>query len=88
LELLKDYKKIFFFVTHDPRIALLSDFRIVMKNGAMQKLIEREDKEKRVAEEIKKIDDILSDCRTKIRAGESLNEVDFKNKMRALGYVS
>ena len=36
LELLKNYEKIFIFVTHDPRIALLSDFRIVMKNGAME----------------------------------------------------
>src|SRR5664279_5020971 len=39
LDLLKNYRKIFVFVTHDPTIALLSDFRIVMKNGAMQKLI-------------------------------------------------
>jgi ABC-type lipoprotein export system ATPase subunit len=88
LELLKGYRKIFFFVTHDPRIALLSDFRVVMKNGAMQKLIVREEKERKVAEEIRKIDDILSDCRTKIRAGENLNEEEFKSKMRALGYVS
>ncbi|NVM02645.1 MAG: ATP-binding cassette domain-containing protein, partial [Candidatus Helarchaeota archaeon] len=39
VELLKKYRKIFIFVTHDPRIALLSDFRIVMKNGAMQIVI-------------------------------------------------
>ena len=35
LELLRQYRKIFIFVTHDPHIALLSDFRIVMANGAM-----------------------------------------------------
>ena len=39
IELLKKYKKIFIFVTHDPRIALLSDFRIVMKTGVIQKII-------------------------------------------------
>lgn len=87
LELLKNYKKIFFFVTHDPRIALLSDFRIVMGNGAMLKIILREEKEKKMAEHIKNIDDVLSDCRAKIRAGESLDEDDFKRSMKALGYL-
>jgi ABC-type lipoprotein export system ATPase subunit len=33
LELLRQYRKIFIFVTHDPRIALLSDYRIVMQRG-------------------------------------------------------
>ncbi len=31
VQLLREYRKIFIFVTHDPRIALLSDFRIVMQ---------------------------------------------------------
>jgi hypothetical protein len=35
-------------VTHDPRITLLSDFRIVMKNGAMDKLIVTHEEEKRM----------------------------------------
>ena len=39
LELLKQFRKIFVFVTHDPHIALLSDYRIIMKNGSMEKLI-------------------------------------------------
>jgi ABC-type lipoprotein export system ATPase subunit len=88
LELLRNYRKIFFFVTHDPRIALLSDFRIVMKNGAMQKLIMRDDKEKPVADELKKMDDILSDYRTQIRAGEQLDEAELKKKLKAFGYIS
>lgn len=46
LELLKRYKKIFVFVTHDPCIALMSDFRIVMRNGAMQRLIVTHPEEK------------------------------------------
>jgi len=33
LELLREHRKIFIFVTHDPRIALLSDYRIVMQGG-------------------------------------------------------
>jgi ABC-type lipoprotein export system ATPase subunit len=86
LELLKNYRKIFFFVTHDPRIALLSDFRIVMKGGAMQKIISRNEKEKKIAEGIKKMDDVLSDFRAKIRAGDSLEEDEFERRMKELSY--
>lgn len=78
LELLRGYEKIFIFVTHDPRIALLSDFRIVMQNGAMVKIIDAHDGELKVAEEIKRIDDIIIHCRQKIRNGERLNEDVFK----------
>jgi len=73
LELLKDYKKIFVFVTHDPTIALLSDFRIVMKNGAMQKLIVSSHKEKETADKLKSIDSIILHYRGLIRAGEELD---------------
>ena len=88
LELLKEYEKIFIFVTHDPRIALLSDFRIVMKNGAMQKVIARHEKEKRVADELRKMDDLLSEYRTKIRAGEQLEEEELMQRLRDLGYIA
>lgn len=84
LELLKDYRKIFIFVTHDPRIALLSDFRIAMKGGAMQKVIVREERERRIAEGIKRIDDVLSDFRAKIREGEYLDEAEFSERMKSI----
>lgn len=87
IELLKNYEKIFIFVTHDPRIALLSDFRIVMKNGAMQKVIRTEGEEKRVAEELRKLDDMMLDFRTNIRAGDRLTEKELENRLRALGYI-
>jgi len=86
LELLKNYRKIFFFVTHDPRIALLSDQRIVMKGGAMQKIIVRNTNEKRIADGIRKMDEILSDFRTKIRAGDVLDESEFERRMNDLAY--
>ncbi|WXG39672.1 MAG: ATP-binding cassette domain-containing protein [Candidatus Freyarchaeum deiterrae] len=76
LELLRKYRKLFVFVTHDPRIALLSDFRIVMKGGAMQKVIYTDDEEKKAAEKIKKLDDIYAECRRKIRLGEVISEKD------------
>ncbi len=81
LELLRKYEKIFIFVTHDPRIALLSDFRVVMQNGAMVKVIDTHDGELKVAEQIKKLDDLILHFRQLIRSGERLNEDMFKEDM-------
>lgn len=80
LDLLKNYRKIFVFVTHDPTIALLSDFRIVMKNGAMQKLIHSNPVEKETAEKLRKIDDVILHYRGLVRAGEEL-DVDYIEKV-------
>ena len=88
IELLKGYEKIFIFVTHDPRIALFSHFRVVMKEGAMQSVIVTEAEEQRVAEEIKKLDDLLLDFRARIRAGGRLTERDMETQLRALGYIA
>jgi len=74
LELLRRHRKIFVFVTHDPRIALLSDVRVVMRNGAMQKLIPRDARERRVADALSHLDDIILAYRAKIRAGEPLDD--------------
>lgn len=73
LELLKRYEKIFVFVTHDPTIALLSDFRIIMKNGAMQKMIASNPKEKLAAVKLREMDDIILHFRGLIRAGEQID---------------
>jgi ABC-type lipoprotein export system ATPase subunit len=88
LELLRGYEKIFIFVTHDPRIALLCDFRIVMKNGFIQKLIFTQDEEKVVVEEIKKMDDLLLELRMHIRDGRTLTEKMLEDRLRALGYMT
>jgi ABC-type lipoprotein export system ATPase subunit len=87
LDLLRGYKKVFIFVTHDPRIALLSDFRIVMRQGAMQKVIVTDYAERQVAEEIKKVDDLLLHLRHRIREGERLGEDAVSAKLRDLGYL-
>lgn len=84
LKLLKKYEKIFVFVTHDPRIALLSDFRIIMKNGAMQKMIVTNDEEKMAAIGLKKIDDVMLDFRKLIRAGEQITGDIFNDQINSL----
>ena len=84
LELLKKYQKIFIFVTHDPNIALLSDFRIVMKAGAMQQLIRTSAEEKLASMELKKIDDIMLHFRALIRNGEMISEEKLKESFITL----
>lgn len=87
LDLLKKYEKIFVFVTHDPRISLLSDRRIVMRNGAMQSVLETDDEEKMIVDEIKKLDDLLLDFRNRIRSGERLTQRQMEHRLRVLGYL-
>lgn len=87
LELLKKYRKIFIFVTHDPRIALLSDYRIVMKGGAMQQVLDTDQDEKSVVSEIKKMDDLLLEFRSIIRAGGRLTVGDLDSRLKAIGYL-
>ena len=88
LELLKGYEKIFIFVTHDPRIALLSDYRIVMRDGGMQKLIVTNGEEKGVAQEIRKLDDMMLGLRQRIRSGEELDHYRVREQLRSLAYAS
>jgi ABC-type lipoprotein export system ATPase subunit len=73
LELLKRYEKIFVFVTHDPTIALLSDYRIIMKNGAMQNIIASNPGERMAADKLRKMDDVILHFRGLIRSGEQIN---------------
>ena len=74
LELLKKYDKLFVFVTHDPTIALLSDYRVIMKNGAMQKIVQSNPEEKPAAEALRKMDDAILYFRGLIRERQELNE--------------
>lgn len=84
LELLKKYQKIFVFVTHDPRIALLSDFRIIMKNGAMQKMIITSEEEKQSAVRLKEMDDVMLEFRKLIRSGEEITSEIFDEHFNVL----
>jgi len=76
LELLRQYKKIFIFVTHDPRIALLSDYRIVMKKGSITDVIHTNEDERKFAVKVSRLDDFLSALRDKIRFGERITNYE------------
>lgn len=77
IELLRQYRKIFIFVTHDPRIALLSDYRIVMKNGTITQIIHIDDTEQRLGHIVSRLDDTLGRLREKLRQGLRLCDADF-----------
>ena len=67
---LKHYNKAVIFVTHDPLLALITDRRIVMKNGAVVSVLEPKDSEKEMISHISGIDVFLCSLREKIRAGD------------------
>ncbi len=72
LQLLRQYRKIFLFVTHDPYIALLSDTRVVMSGGMMMKVMRLSDQERQLSAKVHRLDDALAGLRNKIRLGEEL----------------
>lgn len=73
VELLRQYRKIFIFVTHDPRIALLSDFRVIMKAGCVTQVLHTDENERGVSIHVNRLDDALSALREKLRQGERLD---------------
>lgn len=81
LELLRKYEKIFIFVTHDPRIALSSDYRIAMKGGAMQDSLVTSPEEKRIGERVTHMDNIIGGLRDQIRSGRRVQEKEFQAVM-------
>jgi ABC-type lipoprotein export system ATPase subunit len=78
VQLLRQRRKIFIFVTHDPRIALLSDFRIVMKGGSITTVLSTSDEERSVSVRVNKLDDALSSLRDKLRHGHRLTADELK----------
>jgi ABC-type lipoprotein export system ATPase subunit len=72
LELLRAHKKIFIFVTHDPHIALLSDYRLVMRDGGVAKVLHTDEAERSLSLLVAKLDHALSGLRERIRLGERL----------------
>jgi ABC-type lipoprotein export system ATPase subunit len=71
---LKRHNKAVLFATHDPLLALLSDRRIVMRNGAVEKVLVADEREKKNISRISRIDAFLSGIRERIRAGEQIDE--------------
>jgi len=77
IEVLKERCKSVIFVTHDPLVSLLSDRRLVMKHGGVEKILYPEGRETRIRDMVGRIDLTLCRFRERIRAGELLTEQGF-----------
>jgi ABC-type lipoprotein export system ATPase subunit len=71
---IKECKKTVIFVTHDPYLALSTDRRVVMSNGAVVKVLEPRERERATIERIAEIDDLLWDLRERIRSGDLIGD--------------
>lgn len=74
LAVLVQQQKIVLMATHDPILALIGHFRLVIQNGGIHKVLHTSDKERDVLAKLQKMDLIMSDFRRLLRAGESLDE--------------
>jgi len=71
---IKDYDKAVLFVTHDPYLAMITDRRIVMRNGAVACVIDPSGAEHKTVEKIGEIESFLSVIRERIRSGDLILE--------------
>ncbi|HML05598.1 MAG TPA: ATP-binding cassette domain-containing protein [Methanobacterium sp.] len=76
LKALAGHGKIVMVVTHDPVLALMTDKRIVMKNGGMRNVLNTSEKEKHMSEKLNKIDELMLDLRDRVRNGEVLEDIE------------
>lgn len=74
LSLLTDEEKIVLIATHDPALALMADRRLIIKNGAISKIIETGEEEKQVLEKLDFYESALHNYRQQLRFGEILKK--------------
>jgi ABC-type lipoprotein export system ATPase subunit len=77
IEVLKDHNKSVIFVTHDPLVSLLSDRRLVMRQGGVDRILRPDGRELHIREMVARMDLTLCRFRERIRAGELLTEPGF-----------
>ncbi len=76
LKVLSGHGKIVMVVTHDPVLALMTDRRIVMKSGGMDKVVGTSEAEKSLSKKLNKIDEFMLSLRDKVRNGEVIEDID------------
>ncbi|HDQ08296.1 MAG TPA: ATP-binding cassette domain-containing protein [Methanoculleus sp.] len=75
IDVLRLHHKALIFVTHDPLVALMSDRRIVMKNGGVAKVLEPNGSEVAALRSAKEMNVLLSRMRERIREGDLITGV-------------
>lgn len=74
VDIIRKTDKIIIFVTHDPVIALLTDRRIVMSNGAVRKIIRQSRTELWAAKVLIELDHKMGIIREELRQGNTITE--------------
>ncbi|MZP31270.1 ATP-binding cassette domain-containing protein [Heliobacterium undosum] len=74
VRLIQNTGKIVIFVTHDPVIALLTQKRVIMSNGAVRKVIDQNESEVGAAQNLIELDKRVGIIREKIRAGDIITK--------------
>ena len=76
LKVLSGHGKVVMVVTHDPVLALMTDRRVVMKNGGMDKVVGTSEAEKSLSKKLNKVDEFMLSLRDKVRHGEVIEDVE------------
>ena len=74
LDLLTRQQKIVLIATHDPILALITEYRLVFKNGAIVKISKTTDGEKKILSQLEEYDNYLLHFREQLRKGQTLSE--------------
>lgn len=74
IEVLSTEGKMVLIATHDPTLILTAEKRVIMKNGAMSKIIRSDAMEQRHLKYFTRIDSVLEELRQRLRLGHSLDE--------------
>lgn len=74
VDIIRKTDKVIIFVTHDPVIALLTDLRIVMSNGAVRKVIKQNRTELWAAKILIDVDNKMGMIREELRQGNTITE--------------
>lgn len=73
LDVLVGEDKIVLIATHDPSLALLSDQRMVIRNGGIAAIKKTEEREKTILASLQEMDEIYGRLRQQLRQGQALS---------------
>jgi len=85
IQLLSTEGKMVLIATHDPTLMLTAQKRIIMKNGAMFRLIQSDDVERKHLKYFLEIDKVLEGFRQSLRHGDRLDEETLKRLVELQG---
>jgi ABC-type lipoprotein export system ATPase subunit len=72
LALLTGKDKIVVMATHDPALALLADYRFIIKNGSITGILQKDETETEILKEVEALDRRLLELRDQLREGRRL----------------